>query len=81
MPDIETIAQGDDSRVVEARRFLVRDRQAFAAIWAAHAGPDADRACGRLRHADGGGGVCGRASAPGFTINDHRHAPRRRFAW
>jgi uncharacterized membrane protein len=40
MADIETIAKGDGSRLVEPRRFLVRDRQAFAAIWAAHAGPD-----------------------------------------
>jgi uncharacterized membrane protein len=42
MPGIETIAKGDGSRIVEARRFLVRDRDAFAAIWAAHAGPDAE---------------------------------------
>ena len=35
-----TIAQGDSSGVIEARRFLVRDAKAFAAIWAAHAGPD-----------------------------------------
>ena len=40
MADIETIAKGDGSRLVEPRRFLVRDRKAFAAIWAAHAGPD-----------------------------------------
>lgn len=41
MGDVETLARGDDSRLVEARRFLIRDRQAFAAVWAAHAGPDA----------------------------------------
>lgn len=41
MPGIETIAKGDASRIVEPRRFLVRDRHAFTAIWAAHAGPDA----------------------------------------
>ena len=41
MADIETIARGEDSRLVEPRRFVIRDRQAFAAIWAAHAGPDA----------------------------------------
>ena len=38
---IETIAKGDGSRLVEARRFVIRDPQSFAAIWAAHAGPDA----------------------------------------
>jgi uncharacterized membrane protein len=41
MPGIETIAKGDGSRIVEARRFIVRDQQAFTAIWAAHAGPEA----------------------------------------
>jgi len=41
MAGIDTIAKGEDSRIVEARHFLVRDRQAFTAIWAAHAGPDA----------------------------------------
>jgi uncharacterized membrane protein len=38
---IETIARGDDSRLVEPRRFLLRDPVAFRAVWAAHAGPDA----------------------------------------
>jgi uncharacterized membrane protein len=41
MGDVETLARGDDSRLVEPRRFLIRDRQAFAAIWGAHAGPNA----------------------------------------
>jgi uncharacterized membrane protein len=41
MADVETLARGDDSRLVETRRFLIRDRQAFAAVWAAHAGEDA----------------------------------------
>jgi uncharacterized membrane protein len=36
---VVTIAQGDSSGVIESRRFLVRDQNAFAAIWAAHAGP------------------------------------------
>jgi uncharacterized membrane protein len=39
---IETIAKGDSSRLVEPRRFLVRDRAAFRAVWLAHAGADAD---------------------------------------
>jgi uncharacterized membrane protein len=38
---VETLAQGEDSRLVEPRRFLIRDRQSFNAVWAAHAGPDA----------------------------------------
>ncbi len=41
MGDVETLARGDDSRLVEPRRFLIRDRQAFAAVWTAHAGPNA----------------------------------------
>jgi uncharacterized membrane protein len=40
MGDVETLARGDDSRLVEGRRFLIRDRQAFTAVWAAHAGHD-----------------------------------------
>jgi uncharacterized membrane protein len=36
-----TLARGEDSRLVEARRFVIRDPQAFAAIWTAHAGSDA----------------------------------------
>jgi uncharacterized membrane protein len=38
--EIDTIAKGDGSRVVEPRRFVVRDPQSFAAVWSAHAGPD-----------------------------------------
>jgi uncharacterized membrane protein len=38
---LATIAKGQDSRLVEPRRFVVRDPQALAAVWAAHAGPGA----------------------------------------
>jgi len=41
MADVETLARGDDSRLVEPRRFVIRDRQSFAAVYAAHAGQDA----------------------------------------
>lgn len=41
MAPVETLARGDDSRLVEPRRFIVRDSRAFAAIWAAHAGQTA----------------------------------------
>lgn len=43
MPEtsVVTIAKGEDSRLVEPRRFVIRDAQSFAAIWSAHAGPDA----------------------------------------
>jgi uncharacterized membrane protein len=38
MSTVETLARGDDSRLPEPRRFVVRDPRAFAAVWAAHAG-------------------------------------------
>lgn len=41
MADVETLARGDDSRLVEPRRFVIRDRQSFNAVYAAHAGQDA----------------------------------------
>ena len=40
MSGIETLVKGDDSRVVEPRRFVARNQAMFTAIWAAHAGPD-----------------------------------------
>ena len=39
MTEIRTIAKGDDSRLVEGRRFVVRDPHSFAAVWSGHAGP------------------------------------------
>ena len=41
MHEVETLARGEDSRLIEPRRFLIRDRQSFSAVWAAHAGPAA----------------------------------------
>ena len=41
MGDVETLARGDDSRLVQPRRFVIRDRQSFTAVHAAHAGQDA----------------------------------------
>ena len=40
-PSVFTLAKGEDSRLVEPRRFVIRDPQAFAAVWTAHAGSDA----------------------------------------
>jgi uncharacterized membrane protein len=41
MPEsLVTLAKGEDSRLVEPRRFVIRDPQAFAAVWTAHAGSD-----------------------------------------
>src|SRR5690349_7871464 len=42
MDDVQTVAKGETSRIVDGRRFVIHDRQAFAAIWAAHAGPESD---------------------------------------
>ena len=41
MAGVETLARGEDSRLVQPRRFLIRDRESFAAVYAAHAGQDA----------------------------------------
>jgi uncharacterized membrane protein len=38
--DLQTVAHGDGSLIVEPRRFVVRTQAAFSAIWAAHAGPE-----------------------------------------
>lgn len=38
---LATLAKGHDSRLAEPRRFVVRDPQAFAAVWGAHAGAGA----------------------------------------
>jgi uncharacterized membrane protein len=40
MSGLETLVKGDDSRVVEPRRFVARNQAMFTAIWAAHAGPE-----------------------------------------
>ena len=73
MEDVETIARGDDSRLVEPRRFLIRDRQAFSAVWAAHAGPNA-RAGDRFRIPDGRRSLCRRASHA--RVHDRRSPAR-----
>lgn len=41
MAPLETLSRGDDSRLVQPRRFVIRDRQSFSAVYAAHAGQDA----------------------------------------
>ncbi len=41
MGDVATLARGDDSRLVQPRRFVIRDSHSFNAVYAAHAGPDA----------------------------------------
>ena len=42
MPVLTTIARGDASRVSEPRRVVARTDQEWRALWAAHAGPDAN---------------------------------------
>lgn len=41
MIPLTTIAQGDSSRVTEARRIIARTEDEWRALWAIHAGPDA----------------------------------------
>jgi uncharacterized membrane protein len=42
MSALTTIAQGDASRVLEPRRIVARTDDEWRALWAIHAGPDAD---------------------------------------
>jgi uncharacterized membrane protein len=39
---IDTIAQGDGSRIMQARRAVARDDREWQTLWAAHAGPESD---------------------------------------
>ena len=78
MGDVETIARGDDSRLVEPRRFVIRDRQAFAAVWAAHAGPDAAVPAVDFETRMVAAVFAGERPTPGFSRRSHRHAARGR---
>jgi uncharacterized membrane protein len=68
MEDVETIARGDDSRLVEPRRFLIRDRQAFSAVWAAHAGPNVAVPAVDFDSRMVAAVFAGERPTPGFTI-------------
>jgi uncharacterized membrane protein len=68
MGDVETLARGDDSRLVEARRFLIRDRKAFNAVWAAHAGPSASPPAVDFESRMVAAVFAGERPTPGFTI-------------
>jgi uncharacterized membrane protein len=68
MGDVETLARGDDSRLVEPRRFLIRDRQAFSAVWAAHAGPNASVPAIDFESRMVAAVFAGERPTPGFTI-------------
>lgn len=68
MGEVETIARGDDSRLVEPRRFLIRDRQAFSAVWAAHAGPNAPVPAIDFESRMVAAVFAGERATPGFTI-------------
>ena len=68
MGDVGTIARGDDSRLVEPRRFLIRDRRAFSAVWAAHAGPNASAPEVDFESRMVAAVFAGEHPTPGFTI-------------
>ena len=69
MANVETVAKGDDSRLVEQRRFLIRDRQAFTAVWAAHAGPNAPVPAIDFESRMVAAVFAGERPTPGFTID------------
>ena len=68
MGDVETLARGEDSRLVEARRFVIRDRQAFSAVWVAHAGPNAAVPAVDFESRMVAGVFAGERPTPGFSI-------------
>ncbi len=73
-----TIAHGDSSGITEARHVVVRDRETFAAMWAAHAGSDSP-----VPEVDFGSRIvaavfAGERPHPGYSINvtgTRRHGP------
>jgi len=69
MSDVETVAKGEDSRVVEPRRFIIRDRQAFAAIWAAHAGPSSTPPVVDFNNRMVAAVFAGERPTPGYSID------------
>ena len=81
MHEVETLARGEDSRLVEPRRFLIRDRQSFGAVWAAHAGPAATVPARRLRHTHGRGRLRRRATHGRVLDHGDRHTPRAPGRW
>jgi uncharacterized membrane protein len=68
MDDVQTVAKGEGSRIVDARRFVIRDRQAFAAIWAAHAGPESDLPPIDFEHRMVAAVFAGDRPTPGYEI-------------
>jgi uncharacterized membrane protein len=64
-----TLAKGDDSHLVEPRRFVVRDAQAFAAVWSAHAGPQAPAPPVDFRSRMVAAVFAGHRPTPGYTID------------
>ena len=68
MGEVETLARGDDSRLVEPRRFLIRDRQAFSAVWVAHAGENAAVPVVDFNTRMVAAVFAGERPTPGFTV-------------
>jgi uncharacterized membrane protein len=74
MSGLETLVKGDDSRVVEPRRFVARNQAMFTAIWAAHAGPDSSAPAVDFDTHMVAAVFAGERPTPGFeiTISDAR---------
>ena len=71
---------GEDSRLVEPRRFLIRDRKSFSAVWAAHAGPAAAVPAVDFDSRMVAAVFAGERPSAGFSIGD-RHTPRAPGRW
>lgn len=69
MPGLITIAQGDGSRIVESRRAIVRNHDDWRALWAAHAGPDAQEPSVDFSAQIVAAVFAGERPTPGFAIS------------
>lgn len=67
-PSIATIARGDGSGIVAARRTVVHDEPAWLALWAAHAGPDVPAPAIDFTTHSVAAAFAGERPAPGYEI-------------
>ena len=68
MIPLTTIAQGDSSRVVEPRRVIARTDDEWRALWAIHAGPDADAPAVDLANTVVAAAFAGEKPSAGHTV-------------
>lgn len=65
---LTTLAKGEGSGLTEPRRVVVRDESEWRALWAAHAGPDAETPAVDFTAAMVAGVFAGERPTPGFGV-------------